>query len=140
MTSTSLGHAKLGPSRTPEHRNIIRNGSSRAASPTLADKSLDPRRRDRRDGRPGVEEDGVVMFLVPHGAVGGAVAVVAEELVSRAQGLRGIHSSHATLTFRGSFGPEFFNKRMKRSLSLPWTPSRRGCGRNAGVQNPRSGS
>ena len=92
MTSTSLGHAKLGPSRTPENRNIIRNGSSQAASPTLADESLDPRRRDRRDGRPGVEEDGVVQLLVPLGAVGGVVAVVAEELLSGAQCLRGIHT------------------------------------------------
>ena len=71
------------PSRNKgtEHRAI------RASSSGMDDlkSSVAPRRRrSRRDGRPGVEEDGVVQFLVPLGAVGGVVAVVAEKLIAGA--------------------------------------------------------
>ena len=60
----------------------------------MAGESIAPRGGNRRDGRPGVEEDGVVQLLVPLGAVGGVVAVVAKELVSGAQCLHGIQTQH----------------------------------------------
>ena len=90
--------------RTPKNRSTRKGGLDSGAFCDQLIASRGRRRDNRRNGRPGVEEDGVVQLLVPLGAVGGVVAVVAEELLSGAQCLwRSGSDSHCIALLKNVF-------------------------------------